>query len=116
MYRRSYFYHQLIEEPKKTFEREAVKVDTEKFSIKEYFKWLYQHGAYGQWHDPSALFRNLLFFTAWMVTSYVLTRPWKIYYDYKDPLLSSSEDSLDGISAEATLRRLKYKQKVSDWQ
>ena len=54
--------------------------------------------------------------TVMMLGSMVLTRPWKIYYDYKDPLLNDKDDTLVGISSEATMRRLKYKKKQANWQ
>ena len=41
----------------------------------------------------------------------ILSYPYYVYYDYKDPLLKDKDDSFFGVSAEATMRRLKYKQK-----
>ena len=50
-----------------------------------------------------------------MLMSMIGTYPWKMYYDYKDPLIIDTDDTLTGISTEATLRRLKYKQKAKNW-
>ena len=57
----------------------------------------------------------MLYFTVLLLGSMILTRPWKMYYDYKDPLLKDKNDTLEGVSAEQTLIRLKYKQKVNGW-
>lgn len=66
--------------------------------------------------EPGRILFVLLCLTGLMLASMVLTRPWKIYYDYKDPLLKDKDDTLQGVSSEATMRRLKYKQKLANWK
>ena len=116
MYRRSYFYHQVIESPKKFYQRNEVKVDVDKFSFFEYFIWVLKHGQDLPYDHPASILCKLLILSFIMGGSWILTKPMKIYYDYKDPLLKDCDDSLVGISAEVTLRRLKYKKKMANWQ
>ena len=86
------------------------------FSFIDYLKWVFKNQDNLAYHEPGFILHRLLFLSFVMGCSYVFSRPWKWYYDYKDPLVRGSDDTLDGISADATLRRLKYKQKVAGWQ
>ena len=88
-----------------------MKVDVDNFTVKGYLKWVYENGETLPAEEPGKILYKLLLFTLMMFTSMVFTRPWKIYYDYTDPLLKDKDDTLIGISSEATMRRLKYKKK-----
>ena len=116
MYRRSYYYYQIHEPRKERNKREQVEVDVDKFSMKDTFLWVLNHGQDQHMFDPAFIAAKLFFLTMIFVTWRVVNIPIKRYYDYQDPLLKDKDGTLDGISTEATFRRLKYKKKISDWQ
>ena len=115
MYKRSYFHYQLTETPKVTYERQAVSVDVDKFSFMEQFKWLMTNGQDMPYNHPANIASKLFLLSLLMASSWILTKPIKKYYDYKDPLVRDNDDTMTGISAEATMRRLKYKKKLPNW-
>ena len=115
MYRKNFYYYQVSKPQKEVYAETQVKVDLDKFTVRGYFKWVMDNGQHLKVHEPGRIIYVLLFITGMMLASMVLTRPWKIYYDYKDPLLKDKDDTLVGISSEATMRRLKYKKKQLNW-
>ena len=102
--------------PKEIYANNQVKVDVDNFTVRGYLKWVMKHGETLKYHETGFILYKLLIITALMLISMVFTRPWKIYYDYKDPLVKDKDDTLDGISSEATMRRLKYKTKQANWK
>ena len=91
-------------------------VDVDNFSLWETAKWVVLHGHTAKVQDPIHIAHKLFYLTMIFVGFYVVNIPIKRYYDYEDPLLKDKDDTLDGVSAEATLRRLKYKKKTANWQ
>ena len=111
MFRRNFYIRQVYPSPKETDMKNQVKVDVDKFTILGYLKWVEQNGENLRVHEPGRIIYTLLVLTSLMLISMIFSLPWKIYYDYKDPLVKDKDDSLAGVSSEATMRRLKYKKK-----
>ena len=69
------------------YAREAVKVDTDKFEMKKYSKWFASNGQNLPIFEPVTIFWKMLMITGMMVFHMIVSRPWKIYYDWEDPLI-----------------------------
>ena len=116
MYHKSYFYYQVYEPSKESNKRDEVPVEVDRFSFKEYSRWLMLHAPNLSFNEPSHVLSKLIQVTLIFGMCWFIQIPVRAYYDYKDPLLKDDGDTLQGVSAEATLRRLKYKKKTPDWQ
>ena len=119
MYRDAYYYQYNFEEKPEYLKPKEVepdhKVDIENFSILEYIKFVIWQGQDSSYHEQAFIWNKLLLFSFFLFGHMVLNYPYRYYYDFKDPLLKDKDDSFHGVSAEATLRRLKYKQKQKNW-
>ena len=102
--------------PKQVSKHNQVPVDVDNFSFKNYLKWLIMHGQDEPLREPNFVFSKLILLSFIFAFSMFITIPIRAYYDYEDPLLKDKDDSLEGVSAENTLRRLKYKKKTANWQ
>ena len=114
-YRKAYYFTKVMDTPKEIFQQQEVPVDLDNYSTVETLKqiWKDRHA------HPKMSVNSLFCFLVWMSSSFVLFLiiriPLDWYYDFKDPL-EKKDEAASTVSAEATLRRLKYKKKVSNWQ
>jgi len=116
-YRQAYYFSKVFETPKETYQRQAVQVDLENFTLKGQLMYLYDNRANHQRYSPNWFATQLAYITFIFVVYAIVHVPYEWYYEFKDPYLSASSDDTDLIdqSAESTMRRLKYKKKVNNW-
>ena len=117
MYRRAYYYLQLYPSAKDSMVANEVPVDFDNFSVRKLL-WenVYQNGdAHRRKQGIWWYFQVLAALTGATVLCIGTFhyRSWK--YEWADPLVKEEENVLDTVSAEGSLRRLKYKRKVNNW-
>ena len=119
MYRDAYFYRYTFKETPEYLQPKKLepdhKVDIENFSILKYMKDVIYFGQDANYGTLPFMLNKLLFFSAMLFGHMILSYPYAVYYHYKDPLLKDKDDSFFGVTSEATMRRLKYKQKQRNW-
>ena len=115
-YRKAYYYDQVMKTAKEQTIENEVKVDFENFTIRQEMmdKWK-DREVEGQrqtyWYfffSVSSL--TLIYFLRVGVHEF---RRWR--YGYDDPLVKEESQTYDEVSAEHSMRRLKYQRKVKNW-
>ena len=115
MYRRSYYFYLKTNAPRQLDKLNQVHVDIDKFSLWAYLVKCVKHGHDLPYYEIGFMINKLFSFTLVFLSLTIFSYPLRKYYDFKDPLLKDKDDSLENVSAEATLLRLKYKTKAKDW-
>ena len=58
---------------------------------------------------------KMIAFTAFLSLYFVIMIPVSWYYDFEDPLVKD-QSLVEHSTSDATMRRLKYKKKIKNWQ
>ena len=91
-------------------------VDVDNFSVRKYAWWVIKHlGSHERGTFPH-LYTFLFVLTIFAGSARLGFEVKGLMYGYKDPLVKDEEDAIDQVSAENTLRRLKYRRKIKDWR
>ena len=91
-------------------------MDIDNFSVRKYTWWVIKHlGSHERGTFPH-LYTFLFFLTLFAGGARLGFEVKGLIHDYKDPLVNDEEDTIDKVSAENTMKRLKYKRKIKNWR
>jgi hypothetical protein len=117
-YRQAYYYHQIVLKPKDIIQKQIELTpvpNLDNYSTWKTLVWIYENRDGHRFLGPTDVFCKLVYF--WILTLIYLCvhYPVEWYYGWDDPMDLENEGSVE-VDAESTLRRLKYKRKISNWQ
>ena len=97
-------------------EKGEVQVDVDKFKMGEHLKWTVKFKESHNLYTFSYMINILLLFSTMTGIGWCVQQWNGWWYDWKDPLIKDETDAASQATAENTLRRMKYKRKVKNWQ
>ncbi len=87
----------------------------EKFDLKQTLAWTFKNKETYSNISFENFFTNLVYMIAFFILYEIVRYPIEKYYDWEDPLTEEAV-GIDETNSEATLRKMKYRQKVPGWQ